>query len=130
MTLTCRACGQAVPAPAPPPKPASWEGLAFSVDDRCRLHCDLRVIQLTGQECAVLAALAETPGRPLSSVEIVRRVWGPDWSERNPGHLARQAIYRLRQRLRAAGLDPLRVVLSNGRGLVIGYWVVTREEQS
>lgn len=69
-----------------------------------RVYAFGRHVPLIGREWAILETLARHPGRWFRTLEIVEATWGTAWlAQRDPGHLARVNISRMRSRLAPIG---------------------------
>ncbi|MDT9592465.1 response regulator transcription factor [Nocardioides zeae] len=96
--------GAAAPVPSRSPRSPvvvdGGRGLTIFPDrDLALLHGD--PLPLTGVEVTVLAALARTPGTPLSRRDLVRQVWTEDFGESY--FLLDIHVGNLRRKLRKAG---------------------------
>ncbi|NYE38142.1 DNA-binding response OmpR family regulator [Nocardioides cavernae] len=86
---------------------------ALSVDDdRHSVRWGGVVVTTTGREHEVLLALIAHRGRVVTHEELMRSIWGPEWSG-SPMVLS-AAVTRLRSRLAAAGAPD---VIENVRGV-------------
>lgn len=71
-------------------------------------------IQLTPNECAVLALLMSTPSRTVTSERLLSHVWKD--STRSTQQMLKQLIYRLRHKVEADPATPQLIVTTPGAG--------------
>ena len=71
-------------------------------------------VELTALEFDLLVALARRPRAVLTREMLIQLVWGTDFY--GDERLVDSHIYRLREKLRAAGLDPTPIVTVRGAG--------------
>jgi DNA-binding response OmpR family regulator len=101
--------GQAAPADY------RWRNLDLSVGER-RLLIDGEVVELTAMEFDLLAALMATPRIVLPRKQLVEIVWkGSFYGELR---LVDNLVYRLREKLTAAGCPDFPIVTVRGAGYV------------
>lgn len=75
-------------------------------------------VVLTKTEFSILSALFDRSGAVLERKDMLREVWGGEWSE--SGHMIEVHVHNLRRKLTAAGADPSFLVTIRG----VGYRLV------
>jgi DNA-binding response OmpR family regulator len=73
-----------------------------------------RELSLTRTEYALVLTLARDPGRVFTSVELLTRVWGPEY--RDQAEILRTNMYRLRQKLEEDPRQPRHLCTRPGLG--------------
>jgi two-component system KDP operon response regulator KdpE len=96
--------------------PLSIGGVTLSAVSRT-VSVGTRSVPLTRTEYGFLSVLMRVPGQVLTPVELLERVWGPEFEGQD--HLVRTNVYRLRRKLED---DPRRPTLIRNRPGV-GYYV-------
>jgi len=86
----------------------------FEPELRC-IRLQDRTVELTEQQAALVAVLAQSPGKPVPRLELARSLWGA--SE----HASRLdlLLHRLRTRLEDDATQPRYLVSLRGRGIVL-----------
>ena len=98
-----------------------WDDEAPEISDRVsidleydRVTLDNRTVALTPKEWAVLRVLANNVGRIVSTRQLLREAWGPEY--RDEGDYVRSYITRLRQKLEPDPKHPRYILLERGMG--------------
>ncbi|MBN1878367.1 MAG: response regulator transcription factor [Anaerolineae bacterium] len=82
--------------------------------DTHEVKVDNRIISLTPTEFQLLSALIQDPGRTVSHDTLLRRVWGPEYSNRRD--YLKLYIWYLRQKIEVDPRNPKRIVSERGQG--------------
>ncbi len=92
--------------------------------DTHEVKVDNRIVSLTPTEFQLLSALIQDPGRTVSHDTLLRRVWGPEYSNRRD--YLKLYIWYLRQKIEADPRNPKRIVSERGQG----YRLVVEPEEN
>jgi len=85
---------------------------------------DSREVALTPTEFQLLSALVQDAGRTVSHDTLLRRVWGPEYSNRRD--YLKLYIWYLRQKIEEDPRDPVYIVSERGQG----YRLVVESQES
>jgi len=88
-------------------------GLQVNLDTH-EVKIDSREVSLTPTEFQLLTALVQDAGRTVSHDTLLRRVWGPEYSNRRD--YLKLYIWYLRQKIEEDPRDPQRIVSERGQG--------------
>ncbi len=101
-------------------------GVSFFLDGRLSINYAARQVQISGKpikltpiQYKILCHLAENEGRVCTSAELLRHVWGPNYSDDT--ELLKLSVYRLRSKIEEDPSNP--EIIFNERG--IGYVIKT-----
>jgi DNA-binding winged helix-turn-helix (wHTH) protein len=109
-----------VAAATRPSEPDTVQVRNVSVDmQRCEVAIGDRGVTLTPTEFRIVAYLARRPGRVVSHAELFREVHGYDASEQEAKDILKVHIWRLRNKLTAAGADGDLIVNVRGFGYLL-----------
>jgi two-component system, OmpR family, KDP operon response regulator KdpE len=92
--------------------------------DTHEVEIEGREVSLTPTEFQLLSALIQDAGRTVSHDTLLRRVWGPEYSNRRD--YLKLYIWYLRQKIEEEPRDPERIVSERGQG----YRLVIETEES
>jgi two-component system KDP operon response regulator KdpE len=92
--------------------------------DTHEVKVDNRMVGLTPTEFQLLTALIQDAGRTVSHDTLLRRVWGPEYSNRRD--YLKLYIWYLRQKIEQDPRDPTRIVSERGQG----YRLVVETQES
>lgn len=101
-----------------PARTVSTEAFVVDLDTRAVTSAGGAPIRLTPIEWGLLATLAATPGRLVTSGELITSVWGPEWGRDT--NALRVHIAHLRRKLEPDPGDPRYITTDPG----IGYRLV------
>ncbi len=87
--------------------------------ERCEVTVEGRPVALTPTEFRILAYLAGRPGRVVSHAELFREVHGYEAGEQEAKDILKVHIWRLRNKLNAAGAEPNLIVNVRGFGYLL-----------
>jgi DNA-binding response OmpR family regulator len=108
---------QAAASPAAPHRVAVRN---LTVDfERCEVAVEGQAVALTPTEFRILAYLAGRPGRVVSHAELFREVHGYEAGEQEAKDILKVHIWRLRNKLNAAGAEPNLIVNVRGFGYML-----------
>ncbi len=82
--------------------------------DTHEVKIDNRLVSLTPTEFSLLSALIQDAGRTVNHDMLLRRVWGPEYSNRRD--YLKLYIWYLRQKIETDPRDPHRIVSERGQG--------------
>lgn len=82
--------------------------------DTHEVKIDNRLVNLTPTEFQLLSALIQDSGRTVNHDTLLRRVWGPEYSNRRD--YLKLYIWYLRQKIEEDPRRPLRIVSERGQG--------------
>ncbi|MBN2007563.1 MAG: response regulator transcription factor [Anaerolineae bacterium] len=82
--------------------------------DTHEVKVDNRIINLTPTEFQLLSALIQDSGRTVNHDTLLRRVWGPEYSNRRD--YLKLYIWYLRQKIEQDPRNPKRIVSERGQG--------------
>ena len=82
--------------------------------DTHEVQIDDREVSLTPTEFQLLSALVQDAGRTVSHDTLLRRVWGPEYSNRRD--YLKLYIWYLRQKIEEDPRDPTRILSERGQG--------------
>ncbi len=82
--------------------------------DTHEVKIDNRMVNLTPTEFQLLSALIQDSGRTVNHDTLLRRVWGPEYSNRRD--YLKLYIWYLRQKIEEDPRRPLRIVSERGQG--------------
>ena len=85
---------------------------------------DSREVSLTPTEFQLLSALVQDAGRTVSHDTLLRRVWGPEYSNRRD--YLKLYIWYLRQKIEKDPRDPVYIISERGQG----YRLVVESQES
>lgn len=88
---------------------------------------DSKNVMLTPTEYRIIAFLARRPGRVVSHADLFREVHGYDTAEQDAKDILKVHIWRLRNKLTAAGADPDLIANVRGFGYLLERRAPTRE---
>jgi two-component system, OmpR family, KDP operon response regulator KdpE len=88
-------------------------GLQVNLDTH-EVKIDSREVSLTPTEFQLLSALVQDAGRTVSHDTLLRRVWGPEYSNRRD--YLKLYIWYLRQKIEKDPREPDRIVSERGQG--------------
>ncbi len=88
-------------------------GLQVNLDTH-EVKIDSREVSLTPTEFQLLSALVQDAGRTVSHDTLLRRVWGPEYSNRRD--YLKLYIWYLRQKIEEDPRDPQRIISERGQG--------------
>lgn len=95
--------------------PRSWCFGKVNIDfEFMRVTCGRRTIRITPREWAVLRVLVSHVGRIVSSRQLLREAWGPEYGDEND--YVRTYIRRLRAKLEPDTSNPRYIVSERGLG--------------
>lgn len=92
--------------------------LTIDLDTRSVTRADGTIVRLTPIEWGLLATLAATPGRLVTSRELIETVWGPAWGDDT--NALRVHIAHVRRKLEPNPSDPTNIITDPG----IGYRLI------
>lgn len=87
--------------------------------ERCEVTVEGGPVALTPTEFRILAYLAGRPGRVVSHAELFREVHGYEAGEQEAKDILKVHIWRLRNKLNAAGAEPNLIVNVRGFGYLL-----------
>ncbi|MER3419441.1 MAG: hypothetical protein C4290_02470 [Chloroflexota bacterium] len=87
--------------------------------ERCEVVVEGQAVALTPTEFRILAHLAGRPGRVISHAELFREVHGYEAGEQEAKDILKVHIWRLRNKLNAAGAEPNLIVNVRGFGYML-----------
>ncbi|MBN1486365.1 MAG: response regulator transcription factor [Anaerolineae bacterium] len=82
--------------------------------DTHEVKVDNRLVSLTPTEFSLLSALVQDAGRTVNHDTLLRRVWGPEYSNRRD--YLKLYIWYLRQKIESDPRNPKRIVSERGQG--------------
>ncbi len=87
--------------------------------ERCEVTVEGQPVALTPTEFRILAYLAGRPGRVVAHADLFREVHGYEASEQEAKDILKVHIWRLRNKLNAAGAEPNLIVNVRGFGYLL-----------
>jgi two-component system KDP operon response regulator KdpE len=96
--------------------------------DTHEVKIDNRLVSLTPTEFSLLSALIQDAGRTVNHDTLLRRVWGPEYSNRRD--YLKLYIWYLRQKIESDPRNPKRILSERGQGYRLVVEPQTEEEEA